>query len=357
MSDDPLPLGISLLLIVALVFLNGFFVAAQLAMVKVRSSRISALVSEGNGKARFASRLTGSLDSFVSVCQLGITLASLGLGWVGEPAVAALLEPLLLRFGIAGPAAGTLSFVAAFGCIALFHIVLGQLAPKTLAIRQAEKVTLWTSRPLILLHALLYPAIRVLDGMAGRLLRWSGLESAAGTEPAHNEEELRLLMQESRRSGLIDPAELALMDNIFDFAGTQAREIMIPRTDMICLYVDRTLEENKAAALQRMHTRYPVCDGDKDDVIGFVHIKDLLRAGAQTTNWHGLIRPVAAVPASTRIQALLARMQQDKTQLAILIDEYGGTAGLVTLEDIVEEIVGDITDEFDAERNLRDTGT
>ncbi|MGU3472972.1 hemolysin family protein [Paenibacillus sp. D51F] len=357
MSDDPLPLSLSIVLVLILVFLNGFFVAAEFAMVKVRGSRIGSLVSEGNGRARFAMRLTDNLDAFLSACQLGITLASLGLGWIGEPAVARLLEPLFSRFGIDGLALNTVSFIIAFTLITLLHIVLGELAPKTIAIRKAEQVTLMTAAPLVLFHRIMYPFIWALNGMANLLLKWIGIEPASEHESAHTEEEIRILMKESHKSGLIDNTELTLVDNIFDFADTHAHEIMIPRTEMICLSIQAPFAENRDIALEQMHTRYPVCDGDKDNIIGFVHIKDLLKAGPDLHDLRQILRPMTTVPESMQISSLLKLMQKRRTQIAILIDEYGGTSGLVTLEDIMEEIVGEIQDEFDEERpDVEQTG-
>ncbi|WP_308634703.1 hemolysin family protein [Paenibacillus silvisoli] len=351
MSSDPLPILLNLILIAVLVFLNGFFVAAEFAMVKVRSSRIDSLVLDGNRRARFASRLTGNLDAYLSACQLGITLASLGLGWVGEPAIASIIEPLLHKLHFNPVAIHTVAFIIAFSIITVLHIVLGELAPKTFAIRKAESVTLWTAMPLIAFHKIMYPFIFLLNGTANWMLKKVGIEPAAEHESAHTEEEIRILMKESHKSGLIDNTELTLVDNIFDFAETHAREIMIPRTEMTCLYADLTFDENQAIALKEMHTRYPVCDGDKDNIIGFVHIKDLLKVTHQGLNdIRAITRPMTTVPDSMHISTLLKLMQKKKTQIAILIDEYGGTSGLVTLEDIMEEIVGEIQDEFDEER-------
>jgi len=335
-----------------LVFLNGLFVAAEFAMVKVRSSRIDSLAMEGNRRARFATNVTNHLDAYLSACQLGITLSSLGLGWIGEPAIAKTIEPLLLHLGFNATLIHTISFIIAFSIITLLHIVLGELAPKTIAIRKAEAVTMWTALPLIAFHKLMYPFIWLLNGTANWLLKKViHLEPAAEHESAHTEEEIRILMKESHKSGLIDNTELTLMDNIFDFAETNAREIMIPRTEMICLYADQPFEDNQAVALQEMHTRYPLCDGDKDNIIGFVHIKDLLKVSAQgIKDIRTIMRPITTVPESMQISTLLKLMQKKKTQIALLIDEYGGTSGLVTLEDIMEEIVGEIQDEFDEER-------
>lgn len=350
--SNPLPLGLSLTLIVVLVFMNGFFVAAEFAMVKVRGSRIDALVSEGNSRAKLASRLTNNLDAYLSACQLGITLSSLGLGWIGEPAVARLIEPWLAAIGFHNAVLiHTISFVIAFSFITVIHIVLGELAPKTVAIRKSETVTLLTASPLVYFHKLMYPLIWLLNGTANWLLRAIGIEPATEKDSAHTEEEIRILMKESHKKGLIDNTELTLVDNIFDFTETSAREIMIPRTEMICLNASLSIDENKHIALEQMLTRYPVCDNDKDNIIGFIHIKDLLKdTNHSISDIKQITRPITTVPESMQISTLLKLMQKKKTQIAILIDEYGGTSGLVTLEDIMEEIVGEIQDEFDEER-------
>lgn len=351
-GSDPLPIWLSLLLVVFLVFMNGFFVAAEFAMVKVRGSRIDTLVQEGHKRAKLAENLTSNLDAYLSACQLGITLASLGLGWIGEPAVADLLKPVLHAAGVENDVIlHTISFAIGFSIITFLHIVLGELAPKTLAIRKAEGVTLWAAGPMIAFRKLMYPFIWFLNGTANRMLRLIGIAPASEHESAHTEEEIRILMKESHKSGLIDNTELTLVDNIFEFAETTAREIMIPRTEMNVLYANLSFEENKAIALQEMHTRYPVCENDKDNIIGFVHIKDILRAdGNKPQSILEILRPITTVPESMQISQLLKLMQKKKTQIAILIDEYGGTSGLVTLEDIMEEIVGEIQDEFDEER-------
>ncbi|RCW42568.1 hemolysin family protein [Paenibacillus prosopidis] len=350
--SDPLPLGLSLPLILFLVLMNGFFVAAEFAMVKVRGSRIDTLASEGHSRAKLASLLTGNLDAYLSACQLGITIASLGLGWIGEPAVARVIEPLFIIFGFHNEVViHTVSFILAFTFITVLHIVLGELAPKTIAIRKAETITLLTATPLIYFYKLMYPFIRVLNGTANQLLKMTGIEPASEKDSAHTEDEIRILMKESHKNGLIDNTELTLVDNIFDFAETNAREIMIPRTEMICLNTNFSLADNKKIALEQMLTRYPVCENDKDNIIGFVHIKDLLKDTNHSLNdIRQITRPITTVPESMQISTLLKLMQKRKSQISILIDEYGGTSGLVTLEDIMEEIVGEIQDEFDEER-------
>lgn len=340
-----------LVLIVLLVFLNGFFVAAEFAMVKVRGTRIDTLLQEGNKRASFAAHLTNNLDAYLSACQLGITLASLGLGWIGEPAIAEVLTPWFEKMKLSESLIHPLAFIIGFSLITVMHIVLGELAPKSMAIRKAETVTLLVAWPLVLFRKLMSPFIWLLNGTANLLLRPFGIDTNDASSSAHTEEEIRILVKESHKSGYIDNTELTLVDNIFEFAETNAREIMIPRTEMICLYGNMAFAENKAIALREMHTRYPVCDNDKDSIIGFVHIKDLLKVpDSAAPDIRDLMRPVTSVPESMPISALLKLMQKKKTQIAILIDEYGGTAGLVTLEDIMEEIVGEIQDEFDEER-------
>lgn len=318
-------------------------------MVKIRGSRIDFLIQEGNQRAKVARKITDNLDAYLSATQLGITLASLGLGWVGEPAVAKLLEPLFTAIGLSGVIIHTVSFIIAFSIITMLHIVLGELAPKSLAIRKPEEVTFWVAMPMIFFYKLMYPFIWVLNGMANNLLRLFGIPPVSDHESAHTEDEIRILMKESHESGLIDSNELTLFDNIFEFAETYSREIMIPRTEMVCLYYDLPYEENRRIAIEEKHTRYPVCKPDKDNIVGFVHIKDLLMNN-DLTDLDSIIRPITTVPDSMQISSLLKLMQKKRTQMALLIDEFGGTAGLVTAEDILEEIVGEIQDEFDEER-------
>lgn len=351
MDSDPFPLTVDLVLIFALVFLNGFFVSAQFAMVRVRGSRIESLVQEGHKRAKVASHLMENLDAYLSACQLGITLASLGLGLIGEPAIARMLEPVFVSMNWSDNLIHPASFIIGFSVIAILHIVIGELAPKSVAIRQAETVAMWTAAPLIFFRKMMGPIIWFLNGIANILLKPFGIDTSEVSSTAHTEEEIRVLVKESHKSGLIDNTELTLMDNIFEFSETNAREIMIPRTEMSCLYGNLSFEENKSIALREMHTRYPVCEKDKDNIIGFVHIKDLLKVSdSSILDIREVMRPMTTVPESMPISALLKLMQKKKSQIAILIDEYGGTSGLVTLEDIMEEIVGEIQDEFDEER-------
>ncbi|WP_432774531.1 hemolysin family protein [Brevibacillus gelatini] len=338
-------------LVLILVFLNGFFVATEFAVVKVRESRIAQLVAEGNKRAVNVEQVIHNLDAYLSACQLGITLASLGLGWLGEPAVAHLLHPVFRYFQLNETLVSSISFIIAFSVITFLHIVLGELAPKTLAIQRTEMVVLAVSRPIQLFYKIMYPFIALLNWSASRFLRLFHISMEAHQE-AHTEEEIRILVNESHKSGLIDQTELMLVDNIFDFSETMAREIMVPRTDMVVLNLRDPFEENVRLVQNGRFTRYPVVDGDKDHVVGSLHIKDMLTGLLQGEHHdlQSLMRPILTVPETISISRLLTMLQKQRGQLAIIIDEYGGTAGLVTLEDIMEEIVGDIQDEFDDER-------
>ncbi|QQE73889.1 HlyC/CorC family transporter [Brevibacillus composti] len=347
---DSIPIVLNLLFVLFLVVLNGFFVAAEFALVKVRQTRLTQMVNEGNKRAAFAQKVTQKLDAYLSACQVGITLASLGLGWVGEPVIAEMIvKPLLGSFHLPDYLLSTISFGIAFTIITFLHIVLGELAPKSLAIQKAETTSLWVAAPLMFFYKLLYPAIYVLNGSANRMLKWFGLEPVSEHEAAHTEEEIRLLVNQSHQSGHIDQTELSLVEHVFDFSETVAREIMIPRIDMICLYTTNSFEENLAIVSSQRHTRFPVATGDKDNLIGFVHATDfyLSALDKQNTKLEEILRPLLTVPESMEISHVLRLMQKKRSQIAIVIDEYGGTAGLLTMEDILEEIVGDIQDEFD----------
>lgn len=347
---DTVPIVLNLLLVAFLVLLNGFFVAAEFSLVKVRQTRLAQLANEGVGRATYAQKVTRKLDAYLSACQVGITLSSLGLGWVGEPAIAHMIvEPLLGSFQLPDYLVSTISLGIAFAIITFLHIVVGEMMPKSLAIQKAEVTSLWVAAPLMFFHKLMYPAIWVLNGAANKLLRMMGIEPVSEHEAAHTEEEIRLLVSESHKSGLIDQEELALVDNVFEFSDRLAREIMIPRIDMVCLYKENSFDENLEIIRSLRYSRFPVADEDKDKIVGFIHTSDfyLNALNKETTTLDNLIRPILTVPESMEISHVLRLMQKHRSQIAIVIDEYGGTAGLVTMEDILEEIVGDIQDEFD----------
>lgn len=342
----------NVIVVFMLVALNGFFVASEFSIVKIRPSRLDALLKEGNSHAEYAKQVTEHLDAYLSVTQLGITLASLGLGWIGEPTVARMMQPVFDFFNMPKQLEHTIAFVVGFSVITALHIVLGELVPKSLSIQKTEQIVLFVSWPLLMFNKLMYPAVWMLNHVANWILRRMGIEAASEAEEAHNEEEIRILMEESHKHGYIDKTELTYLDNVFDFSERHAGEIMVPRTDMICMYVDDPFEDNIKVALSERMTRYPICEEDKDHIIGFLHIKDLLRAlnAGKKPDLRSLARDVLVVPESLPISKLLRMLQKHRSQLAILIDEYGGTAGMVTVEDILEEIVGEIQDEFDEER-------
>ncbi|REK75976.1 hemolysin family protein [Paenibacillus paeoniae] len=348
---EPLPIGLSLVIVMLLVGLNGFLVAAQHAMSKARMNRMERLTAGKDDRAGRARRML-ERSGYVTACQLGITGASIGIGWLGANLAAARVAPWLSHVAGVGPSIAVwLSVAAVFLPLVLLHVTIGALVPRAAAHRRAELAAIRAARPLHLLFLSIWPLVWLAHHATSLLLKMAGIASAHEKESAHTEEDLRNLLKESHRSGYIDQTELTLVDNIFEFTETTAREIMIPRTEMICLHAGLSLQANTSIAVQYMRTRYPVCETDKDDIIGFVHMKDLFNLTAGTVeSITDVIRSVTSVPDSIPISVLLKLMQRNKTQLVILIDEYGGTSGLVTLEDIMEEIVGDIRDEFDSDQ-------
>ena len=349
---DIVPILFQLLLVFFLITMNGFFVAAEFACVKIRPSRLETLIQEGSRQAKYAKKLTDHLDASLSVTQLGITLASLGLGWVGEPAVATLILPITHAIGLDDVIGHTIALALAFSIITGLHIVLGELTPKTMAIQNVEKIMLSVALPMLVFHRVMYPFVWLLNHVANWVAHRMGFHTASEGDDAHTEEEIRLLMEESHRQGLIDDTEVDFVDNVFDFTDLNVREIMTPRTDMVCLYLEDTMDENLHIILEEQLTRYPICHEDKDHIVGFLHVKDLMRVMAEgrKPNLRRLARKALIVPESMDVSVLLKTMQKQRSQMAIVVDEYGGTAGMVTIEDIVEEIVGDIQDEFDEER-------
>lgn len=350
MEGVPIPLGVMLLLVLVFVLANAFFAAAEFAIVRIRSGRLQPMVEQGHVRARFAQRIAAGREPYLLACQLGITLSSLGLGFIGIPALSALLRPALLQFGAAEAATQWMSISGGVLVIVFLHILLGEQLPKSWNDHGPEAVGLWAAMPLACFYRLTFPVTWAVDRTVKLLLRKWGVASVSERKTVHSEEELRHLMKDARNSGMLDKTEFAWVDNIFGFSDTTAREIMIPRTEMVCLYAGLSYQRNMEVAMEEMLTRYPVCDPDKDNITGFIHIKDLLHAGGGQGDIRAVIRPLISVPETTPISVLLQLMQKRRTQIALLIDEYGGTSGLVTAEDILEEIVGEIQDEFDEER-------
>ncbi|PEE39267.1 hemolysin family protein [Bacillus pseudomycoides] len=345
-----------LIMVVILIALTGFFVAVEFAIIKVRSSRINQLVGEKKRGALAAKKVISNLDEYLSACQLGITITALGLGWLGEPTIKHVLEPIFLKIELSPAIASTVSFIIAFAVITFLHVVIGELAPKTFAIQKAEQVSLLLSQPLIYFYRIMYPFIWALNGSARLVTGIFGLSPASEHEVAHSEEELRLILSESYKSGEINQAEFKYVNNIFEFDNRLAKEIMVPRTEIVGLYEDEPFETHIKVIGQEKYTRYPVFGEDKDEIIGMVNVKDLFiryMDGGQNEECSIIpyTRPVIEVLENIPIHDLLLQMQKRRIPLAVLYDEYGGTAGIATLEDILEEIVGEIRDEYDEDEH------
>lgn len=336
-----------------LVFLNGFFVASEFSIVKVRATRIEELVRSGSGLARRAQSVIQKMDEYLSATQLGITISSLGLGWIGEPAFASLFEPIFHHLGDFGVVmTHTLAVSCAFFLITFLHIVLGELAPKSMAIRRPEKVLLWVSGPLSWFYKILYPFTWALNGTANVFLRLLGVVPLSETDRAHSEEELRLILADSQEKGVLDSDEGRLLERVFDFGDRSVRQVMVPSIEVVFLNTQKSVEENLNKARENKHTRYPLCDGSLDKVVGIIHVKDLFwkhRQMGKNFTLEAVKRPVRFVPSSKYIKSLLTEFRQARSHLAVVVNEYGATIGIVTLEDILEELVGEIQDEFDVE--------
>jgi len=342
-------MGLNLFLLILLIALTACFVATEFAIIRVRSSRIDQLVLEGRKNALAVRRVIGNLDAYLSACQLGITLTALGLGWLGEPTVEALLEPLFASFNMNETLSSILSFLIAFLGVTYLHVVLGELAPKTVAIQKAEQVSFFFAKPIIWFHRIAYPFIWLLNGSANQIARWFGLKPVKEGEEAHSEEEIRIILTDSYESGKINKAEYGYVSNIFNFDELHAKEIMVPRTDMVCLYLEKSLEENIKIIWEEQYTRFPVAKESKDNIVGFINTKKLFLTYRNNPDfdWTSIIQPILTVSDAIPVKKLLRTMQQARVHMAILVDEYGGTSGLITIEDIIEEIVGEIRDEFD----------
>ena len=339
--------------IVALVALNGFFVAAEFALVKVRASQLETLISEGHKRAAVSRHVVGHLDSYLSACQLGITLASLGLGWVGEPFLAKMLQPFFVLAHIQSSVVITsISFVIAFSIITFLHIVLGEQAPKILAIRKAVPTTLFVSRPLRFFHILFQPAIRFLNASSNWILkRVLHIEPATEGELAHSEEELRLILDQSEKSEEVSPLGRDLLTNVLDLRHRVVRDIMTPRGEIVYLDVEDDFETNVKKAIESRHTRFPLVRGHLDNTLGLIHIKDLVQMMRDPNpDLMRIKRELMPVPEMMSLEKLLTLFLSKHAHLAMAVDEFGGTVGMVTLENILEELVGDIQDEFDAEK-------
>ncbi|MBW7454221.1 hemolysin family protein [Paenibacillus sepulcri] len=344
-------MALNFLLIALLIILTAFFVATEFAIIKLRGSRVDQMVLEGKKNALAVQKVTSHLDAYLSACQLGITITALGLGWLGEPTVEKLLHPLFDRLAVGDGLSHVLSMIIALAVMTYLHVVIGELAPKTLAIQKAEQITVVVAPLIIFFHKVMYPFIWLLNGSANGLVRLFGMKPASEHEEAHSEEEIRIILSDSYQSGKINKAEFGYVNRIFAFDELLAREIMIPRTDMVCLYANKTLSENLAIIKKEQYTRFPVAMDNKDHIIGTINTKQffLKYDNNPSFDFSTLLQPVMSIPEVMPVDTLLKKMQKERVHIAMLVDEYGGTSGLITIEDIIEEIVGEIRDEFDSD--------
>lgn len=350
------PLTLDLLGLVAVVFLvllNGFFVAAEFSLVSVRHTRITELVEQGNATAEDVQEALANPDRVIAATQLGITLASLGLGWIGEPALSHLLEPIIELFPVELQAGLSHSISAglAFAIITFLHVVVGELAPKSIALQNPEGTSLVIARPTLWSERLFKPFIWALNGTGNALLRLVGVQPASGHQLVHSVEELKMLVTASAEGGVVAPQESELLHAIFEFGDLLVRQVMIPRTEIIAVEADLPLTEILPLITESTYTKFPVYDDDLDNILGIIHIKDLLRTmqepGWQESTVRSLVREPMFIPETLPVSTLLRRFRDNRQHIAIILDEFGGTGGLVTLEDLLEEIVGEVSDPFD----------
>ena len=349
-----------------LVVLNGFFVASEFAFVRIRGTSVEQLAAEGRTGAATLQEVMTNLDDYLATTQLGITIASLGLGWVGEPAVASLIEPVLepvLSEGLIH----LVAFAIGFGIITFLHVVFGELAPKTLAIAQTERLSLFLAPPMKFFYYILYPGIVVFNGTANAFTQSIGVPPASEAEETLGERELLRVLTRSGEEGDIDAREVRMTKRVFDLDDLAIREVMVPRPDVVSVPADASLSELRSIVLEAGHTRYPVLDADDEDqVVGFVDVKDVMRANAAETadyeSVDGIAREIMVVPETMAVGELLMEFREEHQQMAAVIDEWGTFEGIATVEDVVEAVVGDLRDEFDRDerehsiRQRDDTG-
>lgn len=342
---------INLSLVLFLVFANAFFVVSEFSIVKIRRTKLEELAHSGSRRAKIALKINDHLNTYLSAIQLGITIASLGLGWIGEPAVSKLLEKVVAGFFADNPVLlHSVSFGIAFSFITLLHVVLGELVPKSLAIQATERYVLAVAPALYTFNRIFSPFIWVFDHLSIWILHLMGTKQATETEETHSEEEIKIIIDASQKGGIIDETEGEIIQNAIDFSEICAHEIMIPRQDIKCLYLHYTPEETLNFVKTHHHTRFPLCNKDRDHIVGMIHIRDILEHTGETQNkdfLNKICRKILFVPENKSISEILNEMMLQRTHLAIVVDEYGGTAGMLSMEDILEELVGDIRDEHD----------
>jgi len=346
---DILKLGAVLVFVLA----NGFFVAAEFSLVSVRRTRIAEMVSQGHRGARWVQRAIDNPDKVIAATQLGITISSLALGWIGEPALAHIINPVieLLPTSIRSDASHGISAGIAFVLITFLHVVVGELAPKSIALQNPERTSLAVSRPTLWTESIFKPAIWLLNGAGNLLLRVIGVQLASGKQLTHSVEELKMLVTASTEGGVVEEDESEMLHAIFDIGELLVRQVMVPRTEIIAVEADTQLKEVAEIAIQSLYTKFPVYEDNLDQIVGVLHIKEVLRMmrdpDKDKTTARELAREPFFVPEAIPVNELLRQLRARRQHIAIVLDEYGGTAGLVTLEDLMEEIVGEVSDPFD----------
>ncbi|WP_405155172.1 hemolysin family protein [Paenibacillus sp. FSL K6-0108] len=351
---------LNIVLLIILIALTAFFVASEFAVVKIRTSRVDQLVAEGNKKAVLAKKVVSDLDYYLSACQLGITVTALGLGALGKPTVERLLYPVFDYLNVSASISAVASYAIAFILVTFLHVVVGEMAPKTMAIQFSEKLTLLLSPPLYWFGKIMYPFIWALNGASRVILRGFGVKPA-GHDQAYSEDEIKIIMSQSYEGDENNKTKLSYLENVFVFDERDAKDIMVPRTELVTLNQNMTYDDIIPILDEHNYSRYPVIeDGDKDNIVGVVNVKKIL-PDMVATRAHQLsefVREIPFVSEVTRIQDAMIKMQQERVHMAVVVDEYGGTAGILTMEDILEELVGEIRDEFDADEvaDIQETG-
>lgn len=340
-----MPIWVSLLLVVVFLLMNAFFVMAEFSLVRVRKSQIELLVEENKPGAKRAAHIAENVNAYLSACQLGITLASLALGWLGEPAISALFHPVFAALNLPDTAVTAISVAIGYFIMTALHVVIGELVPKSMAILNTESYALHTAAPLHAFYMLTYPIMVLFNALTNGIMRITG-HDVSKEHDAYTEEEIKILLEESAESGSIEQEQYEYMDNIFDLDDKDAKSIMTPRTELMCVDYDDDLETNLDFMGKNKFTRYPVFKEDKDNIIGLVHVKDayLLPPGSSMKDLK--IRTIHPVPESISLSKLLQVLQENRTKIAVVVDEHGGTSGIVTMSDIVEQIIGRVEDEY-----------
>lgn len=338
-------IAVSFALVVAFLAMNAFFVIAEFALVRVRKSQLELAVEQGKRGAKAAKEIADNVNAYLSACQLGVTLSSLALGWLGEPAFSSLIHPLFNMIGLPDAVVSAISVAIGYFIMTTLHVVVGELIPKSFAIFATEKYALSTAAPLMWFYRVTYPIMLLFNGITNAVVKLTG-HDPGNEHDVYTGDEIKLLIDESTESGLIDPDQNEYVDNIFDLGDKDAEAIMTPRTDLVCLDTEDSLTENLMVTQKYKFTRYPVCKGSKDHLIGFVHVKDLYRLPEGATVDDLPIRELYAVPETVPVAKLLQTLQERRSKIAVVVDEHGGTAGIVTISDIIGQIVGRLDDEY-----------